>query len=156
MELPTTLLRHDAPGRGVSPHHDWLVLDPQARRAPQLGLWTARVQPHWRDWLELGQIELQPLPRHRRRYLRWQGPLTDQRGWVHTAGRGKVVAHLWTPARIELTLTPAPGNHPPASPASDSSTPLCISLRRAGPNWRGVVSLADRAFSARGLGPQAS
>lgn len=149
MELPTTLLRHDAPGRGVSPHYDWLVLDPQAHRVSNVGLWTARVQPHWRNWLELGQIELTPLPRHRRRYLRWQGSLTDQRGWVHTAGRGKVVAHLWTPGRIELTLTPL-------SSVTNKPQPLSISLRPVGSNWRGVVSLADRSFSARGLGPEAS
>lgn len=137
MQLPTTLLRHETSSRGVAPHHDWLVLDPRARRDPGLGLWTARVGPHWRDWAELGRIELTPLPRHRRRYLRWEGPLSDQRGWVHTAGRGKVVAHLWTPGRIELTLTPL-------SVATHHAPPLAVSLRPAGPNWRGVVSLADR------------
>lgn len=102
MELPTTLLHHAAPGH---PHHDWLIVDPTTRGGPGARLWTARVGPHWRDWATLGRVELTILPAHRMKYLTWEGPLSDGRGHVRTAGRGHVVAHLWTPRRIELTLS---------------------------------------------------
>lgn len=153
MPLPTTLLRHNAPtptpgnggsGNGVGPrtppppatasmppHYDWLILDPLAHRDPALGLWTARVSVHWRDWAAIEQLDLTPLPRHRRRYLNWQGNLTGQRGWVQQVGVGQVLPHLWTPGRIELSLIFSP-DHPP----------LHLSLRPLGPRWRAVVTTA--------------
>ncbi|MBB6430686.1 hypothetical protein [Algisphaera agarilytica] len=136
MQWPTTLLRHDTPAAmnsGVQPHYDWLILDPQAHRNPDLGLWTMRTPAHWRDWPKLQRLDLTPLPRHRRRYLHWEGQLTGNRGHVHIAGRGHVVAHLWTPARIELTLHPHAANHATEEPIALSLTPLAA-------GWRGVVN----------------
>lgn len=132
MELPTTLLRHDAPPNGTPPHYDWLVLDPLAHRDPSLGLWTARVNAHWRDWAQLGKIELTPLPRHRRRYLSWEGTLSGGRGSVHRAAAGLVQVKCWTPGRIELTLQP----YSPAKPAFPA---LALSLRPVGPTWRALA-----------------
>ncbi|MEM9914441.1 MAG: hypothetical protein AAF911_05730 [Planctomycetota bacterium] len=142
MQLPTTLLRHEAPGRGTPPHYDWLIATPPAPQDSPAGLWTARVAAHWNDWAALGQIELTPLPRHRPRYLRWAGTLSGQRGWVWGGGRGVIVPTLWTPRRIELTLEPwlatAPAHNP--LPSARQPTTLGISLRRVGERWRGVVS----------------
>ncbi|MEO0515313.1 MAG: hypothetical protein AAF086_08480 [Planctomycetota bacterium] len=132
MELPTTLLRHDAPPDGTPPHYDWLVLDPLARRDSGLGLWTVRAAAHWRDWAALGRVELTPLPRHRRRYLSWEGQLTGQRGWVRRAGTGRVTAELWTPGRIELILHPN-------SPSHATTRPLALSLRPVGSAWHALV-----------------
>jgi len=145
MDLPTTLLRHDAPPGDTPPHYDWLVLDPSARRDPHLGLWTARVSTHWRDWAELGVVEFTPLPRHRRRYLSWEGRLTANRGWVRRAGAGRVEVHLWTPGRIELTLRPTP----PADLAGPANPALSVSLRPTGRAWRAEVAAAASSFSSR-------
>ncbi|MEM1109815.1 MAG: hypothetical protein AAGH99_14110 [Planctomycetota bacterium] len=132
VELPSTLLRHDAPPGGLAPHYDWLILDPAAYRDPGLGLWTARVQTHWRDWGGLERIELAPLPRHRRRYLDWAGPLSDRRGWVRPAGRGLVQPILWTPRRIELSLS--------LPTQKNDSTRLSVSLQSLGGRWLGTVT----------------
>lgn len=141
MRLPTTLLRHDAPGQGVAPHYDWLINDPQAQRDPASGLWTARVSTHWNDWIKFGQIELTALPRHRRRYLSWEGKLSGNRGWVWSAGRGHAVLELWTPHRVELTLEPIAGYPNTFRPGiSEPPAILSVSLRRTGHRWRGIVS----------------
>ncbi|MEM9418151.1 MAG: hypothetical protein AAGA25_03720 [Planctomycetota bacterium] len=140
MHWPTTLLRHDTPAQmsgGVTPHYDWLILDPLAHRSPDLGLWTMRTPAHWNDWPKLQRIDLTPLPRHRRRYLRWAGKLTGHRGSVHVAGQGHVVAHLWTPGRVELTLHPRVTHGSPAKPIAISLSPLAL-------GWRGVVNSPER------------
>lgn len=107
MRLPTTLLHHDPGLSGAPPHHDWLIVDPHTLGDPAATLWTARVDPHWRDWPALERFALTPLPPHRRRYLTYAGPVSEGRGHVHVVGRGHVIARLWTDHRIELALETA-------------------------------------------------
>jgi hypothetical protein len=116
MRCQTTLLRHlyprpsdardaDAAGRvsgagdAVS-HYDWLLAD----RPGPAGLRTFRTPHPWWQWARRGRIALAALPRHRRRYLDWTGPLTGGRGWVHPAAAGRADMLLETPHRLEIQL----------------------------------------------------
>ena len=126
MLVPTTLLRHETRGQ---PHYDWLIVPPTGPFDAAGRLWTARVARHWDDWERLGVFTLTPLPPHRRRYLQWEGPLSDGRGHVFHAGRGRVEPHRWADGRIALTLL------------RPHSTPLGLSLQRLSPGrWRAVVT----------------
>lgn len=101
LPLKTSLLYHAAPGH---PHWDWLVADPSQPRSAAASLVTWRVMHHWRDWGRVGQLFAEQLPPHRRRYLTWQGELSQHRGWVRQDGRGNAEVQIWTPEKFLLTL----------------------------------------------------
>ena len=102
MLLPTTLLRHQPPGE--PPHFDWLIPLPPHESGLSPRLWTARVPTHWRDWAAGARLGLSLLPPHRHRYLRWSGPLTGGRGWVHRDAQGLIEVHRWTSRYARLSL----------------------------------------------------
>jgi hypothetical protein len=96
--LPTVLLRHET----VSGcHHDWLLTDPAE---PDGLLWTARVQPATEFWAKLGQWDVEPIARHRRIYLTFEGTLSGGRGTVRPVDEGFVTALLWQPGHMVLDL----------------------------------------------------
>lgn len=125
--LPTALLRHE---RRDDTHFDWLIQPPLSTNCPAGMLWCGRVDRPWRQWVSLGTFLLTPLPPHRRRYLTYQGPVSDGRGHVTQVGRGTVQAHVWTPTRMLLTL-----RYPDDHGMNLSTRALCLD-RLAPDRWR--------------------
>lgn len=99
LALPTVVLLHQT--RDGS-HHDWMLCDPNDPDGP---LWTARVGPAPSIWSELASWELTPLPAHRRRYLEYEGELSDNRGSVTRVDQGQHTPVIWQPDRIVTVLT---------------------------------------------------
>lgn len=104
---PAVLLRHDTPD-GTT-HHDWLLSDPRTADAPDAPLWTARVTPASREWSNLKQLDLIPLPPHRRIYLTHQGPLApapdgSPRGSVTRIDEGDFTAIEWDDEHFVIQL----------------------------------------------------
>lgn len=85
-------------------HHDWLIEDPTLPdpKAPDARLWTARVLPPPEQWPALGRFMLQPIPPHRRHYLRYQGEVSGNRGRVRRVDAGRCWPVLWTQGQIVL------------------------------------------------------
>ena len=98
LRLPTVLLEHEAPG---GRHYDWLLADPSC---PEGELWTARVQHSSQEWARVRQWFIEPIGRHRRIYLEYEGPLSRGRGTVAQVDAGWFHAVLWTPRRAILDL----------------------------------------------------
>jgi len=99
--LPLALLLHTAShGR----HDDLLVLDPAAPQDAEHRLWAARLSTPAAACADLRRLRLTPLPRHRLRYLTYQGPLSRGRGHVRRVDHGHALARLWTPRRIVLDV----------------------------------------------------
>ena len=101
--LQTAILQHTTP-TGI--HHDWLIEDPTLPnpQAPDARLWTARITPPPADWLILDRFDLTIIPPHRRHYLTYQGPVSNNRGHVKRLASGTCNAKLWSTSRIVLTL----------------------------------------------------
>jgi hypothetical protein len=97
--LPTALLHHTT---AEGSHYDWLLTNPHE---PTGRLWTARVTIPSRLWAALGSWTLTPIPPHRRIYLSYQGPLSDNRGSVTRVDEGTILPLLWTSDRIEVCLS---------------------------------------------------
>ena len=108
-KLPTVVLHHQT---AVGAHYDWLLSDPDlaGSDAPEHCLWAARTEYPSGDWPMLGSFCLEPLPRHRRRYLTYQGPLGQGRGEVKRVDQGWFIPRLWTGRRIVLDLHLESGN----------------------------------------------
>ena len=101
--LRTAILQHTTP-TGV--HHDWLIEDPTLPnpKAEDARLWTARITPPPQDWPKLKRLDLTVIPPHRRHYLTYQGPISNNRGTVKRLASGTCDVKLWTTSRIVLTL----------------------------------------------------
>ncbi len=97
--LQTVLLQHR---RRVDTHIDWLFENPLA---PDGRLVTFRTGQSWHDWPALARWDLLRLPDHRRRYLTFQGDLSDNRGRVRRVGAGHVAVSRWTHDRVVLELS---------------------------------------------------
>jgi hypothetical protein len=75
-------------------HYDLLFCDPEGGE----GLLTWRLaEPTWR-WSEVGVIEAVALARHRERYLRYEGPLSEGRGVVERVDFGQIWPVDWGPS----------------------------------------------------------
>ena len=96
LRLPVVLIRHET--RHGS-HFDWLLGDP---RCPKGALWAARVRAPSSCWG--GVWRLQRIAPHRRRYLTYEGLLTDGRGQVRGIDRGWFVPLLWTDDKMIIDL----------------------------------------------------
>ena len=99
--VPTALLLHTT---RHGQHHDWLLGDPDRRGDPAARLWTARVDPPSGDWAGLQQFTLTRLPPHRSIYLRYQGPISGNRGEVRRVDAGYALVLLWRAERIILAV----------------------------------------------------
>jgi hypothetical protein len=99
--VKTTLLLHTT---AEGAHHDWLIEDPSLAGDAERGLWAARVAHPSRAWASLGRFDLIPLPPHRRRYLDYEGPLTDGRGHVRRVDHGTILPLLWAQGRLILDV----------------------------------------------------
>jgi hypothetical protein len=101
--LRTVILEHTTPA-GV--HHDWLIEDPTLPdpKAHDARLWTARVTPPPQDWAKLKRFDLTVIPPHRRHYLTYQGPVSNNRGSVKRLASGTCTARLWSVQRIVLAM----------------------------------------------------
>lgn len=101
--LRTAIIEHIAPD---NLHYDWLIEDPNLPnpKAPNAGLWTARILSPPHHWPHLGRFTLQTLPPHRRLYLHYQGPISGNRGRVRRIAQGHCLVYCWSPSRIVLTL----------------------------------------------------
>ena len=96
--LPTVLLRHETHG---GCHYDWLMVDPHDPDGP---LWTGRTRLSSQAWSVLRRWEVEPIDAHRRVYLRYEGPISGNRGSVVRVDEGQIVPRLWTELRIVLEL----------------------------------------------------
>ncbi|MEM6551162.1 MAG: hypothetical protein AAF750_03445, partial [Planctomycetota bacterium] len=67
-----------------------------------LTTFRAPAPPH--HWPHLGHLILTPLPPHRDHYLRYQGPVSPQRGTVTRVAKGHAYPLIWTATRIRLDL----------------------------------------------------
>lgn len=99
--VPTALLLHTT---REGSHHDWLLGDPDQAGLATDRLWTARLDPPSREWAAVGQFELTPLPPHRPRYLRYEGPISQERGEVRRVDAGYALALLWRTDRAVLAV----------------------------------------------------
>jgi hypothetical protein len=108
-DLATVLLRHTLT---TGCHYDWLLEDPAA--PPGRGLLVAvripRPSEHWHAATTAATAAAVTmlavaLPPHRRRYLHYQGPLTDRRGHVVRVDAGRCRPLLWTDHRRVLAVT---------------------------------------------------
>lgn len=101
--LRTAILEHRT-ADGV--HHDWLIEDPRLPnpKAPDAKLWTARITPPPQNWQQLKRFDLKTIPPHRRAYLAYQGPVSNNRGHVQRLMSGTCVASFWSEERILLTM----------------------------------------------------
>ncbi|MFN3167284.1 MAG: hypothetical protein ACE37H_09505 [Phycisphaeraceae bacterium] len=99
--LRTVILEH-TDVNGV--HFDWLIEDPTLAdpQSPEARLWAARVPAPPAHWPALGRFDARVIAPHRRRYLGYQGPISDGRGRVRRVAAGTCVALLWTRSRILL------------------------------------------------------
>jgi hypothetical protein len=105
-DLATVLLRHTLTS---GQHHDWLLEDPGA--PPGCGLLVAVRVPYAAEhWSAAGTMLAVALPAHRRRYLEYQGPLTDRRGSVVRVDAGRCRPLLWT-GRGRLVEVSLRGHH---------------------------------------------
>jgi hypothetical protein len=98
-DLPTVLLRHDLPDG--SHHFDWLLATPAD---PDGLLWGGRVGLPSDQWIKAGQWDLEVLPPHRRRYLQYEGLLSDNRGSVRRVDEGSISVIEWTDHLIVVDL----------------------------------------------------
>ncbi len=90
--LATVILRHRT---RTGSHYDWLI--DQSHTTPTRHPLTAMRLPHPPPcWLAAGAMVGDALPPHRRRYLRFQGSLTDHRGSVVRVDGGRCLALQWT------------------------------------------------------------
>lgn len=102
--LPCVLLLHLT---DEGQHYDWLLGDP---RNPRGRLWTAHCQHPSATWAQLRTWTVQEIAPHRRKYLRFQGPLPPlegrSRGRVVRVDRGSFHPIQWGPRRrlIDLKL----------------------------------------------------
>lgn len=101
--LRTAILQHTTP-TGV--HHDWLIEDPRLPdpQSPTARLWTARITAPPTDWPKLKRLHLTVIAPHRRHYLTYQGPISNNRGHVKRLAIGTCEVSLWSESRIVLTL----------------------------------------------------
>lgn len=91
-DLPTVVLHHQ---RGRDSHYDWLLGDPpDAAQTGPLVTWRSAQPPS--QWAAGTEHALTLLPPHRRRYLQYEGPISDQRGRVRRVASGRAQAELWT------------------------------------------------------------
>lgn len=91
--VPTTLLLHTT---REGDHHDWLLGDPASGPGRGTGrLWTARVAPPSWAWAESGRFAVTPLPPHRPCYLRYEGPISGDRGHVRRVDAGYAWVLRW-------------------------------------------------------------
>ncbi len=133
--LSTVLLEH---ARRRDRHYDWLFEDPAATVGPADSLVTFRAAVPWRHWSAAGRVALNPLPAHRRRYLTYQGPLSDGRGTVRRVARGKLLCLDWHMGGGVLRLEPASARR------SEMHAPLELTLRRrSATRWEATARAAS-------------
>ncbi len=114
--LPLVVLHHVLP-RGS--HYDLLLANPLD---PKGLLWAGRISRPPARWATMRRFILTPLPPHRRRYLRFEGPLAPKtgplqgpfrgpfrgrgqsRGRVKRVDRGWCIATIWSPRRFGLQI----------------------------------------------------
>ncbi|MEM1011424.1 MAG: hypothetical protein AAGI46_04295 [Planctomycetota bacterium] len=94
------VLHHTAPPSHGGPHFD-LMLDSDGKSP----LWTWRVY----DWPPRATTRIERLPDHRRRYLNYEGPISDGRGDVRRVESGVAVLaidhiHLTTDDQQQRTV----------------------------------------------------
>ena len=101
LRFDTVLLWHET---AAGNHHDWLFVDPTTLDQPEAPLTTYRIAAPPDQWLELGRMELTPIPPHRRIYLTYEGPISGNRGSVKRIDEGTFVPVLWTPQKKVIDL----------------------------------------------------
>lgn len=100
--LRTVLLHHTGAPQGD--HYDWLLEDLRLTQDPNARLWAARVAHTTSHWHSLRMWDLTPLPPHRREYLTYEGPLTDNRGSIARVDQGTFTASEWSDDRIVIDV----------------------------------------------------
>lgn len=98
VQVRTVLIRHDAPD-GV--HFDWMIEDPAESQGR---LWTARVPIPADQWHDVGRWRIEPIGRHRRVYLTYEGPLTDGRGTLTRVDQGVCRVVEWSDDGIVIDV----------------------------------------------------
>jgi len=101
--LQSALLLHTT---GHDEHHDWLFESPEPARPGEAarGLVCFRVGPATGDWRDVRRLALQRLADHRRRYLAYEGPISQGRGRVRRVDAGRVLPRLWAADRAVLDV----------------------------------------------------
>ena len=95
------MLRHETPDGGG--HYDWMIERPDTGTSrPPLATWRVELPP-WR-WSAAAELELTPLPDHRRVYLDYEGPISGGRGRVHRVDRGEAAVRAWSSTAAELAV----------------------------------------------------
>jgi len=86
-------------------HWDLLIEHPAGPLDGPAPLWAARLPWPPARWPATPcRLLATPLPDHRRRYLRDQGPLTHGRGAVRRVDQGHARPRRWCQGRASLTL----------------------------------------------------
>lgn len=125
--LRTVLLRHQLPDG--SAHFDWML---QTSLAATAGLTTFRVDPPIHH-PEIDLFDAEMIGVHRPMYLTYQGPLSDERGFVERVASGTVEVMEASDAGYRVVVTWFKSSGVPGPRRSWLGTPL------AGRLWRFVA-----------------
>jgi hypothetical protein len=101
LPIPYVILHHTA--SPDAPDHFDLLLD--APDTPGGKLLTWRILPHPHSWPRHPPAATR-LPDHRRLYLTYEGPLSNNRGHVRRTATGAATLTRATPTTLTLTLHP--------------------------------------------------
>lgn len=86
----------------LSPHFDLLI-----ETSPDALLLTFRLQ----EWPIAAPADILRQPDHRRLYLDYEGPISNNRGHVRRVAAGECTLSTFTPTSIDLTLHLTPPLH---------------------------------------------
>jgi hypothetical protein len=93
--LRFVILRHD----GIAnPHFDLMF---ETERGGPLRTWRSP------EWPITDRVRITPLDLHRRDYLDYEGPLSNDRGWVKRIASGTFILATPDPSRMDLALSGA-------------------------------------------------
>jgi len=98
--VATVVLRHVT---RAGAHFDWLLEDPAAPTG-RGRLVTFRLAIEPAKWPTDRPILATRLADHRRAYLRYEGPISDDRGRVVRLDAGRAIVHRFSPAGLDATL----------------------------------------------------
>lgn len=103
------ILRHEYPAGDQRRDHWDLLLEPPKTSGEAPLLLCFAIQAPIAEWN--GSL-VQKLPDHRRLYLHYEGPISNDRGYVHRMATGEIDWREITPQSLRCNLKCSPENSP--------------------------------------------
>ncbi len=98
--FPVTLILHQHPQQT---HYDWLLWNPQKAQAAHPCETFQLLYPPNR-WSSIKRFTAQKISDHREHYLKYQGPISQHRGYVTPIDQGQYQIIQWTPTQIQIHI----------------------------------------------------